>query len=58
MVKKVVPRFPPETVAGRKSYLLSIEKEVGHGETECSDLRTLEFFQFILNKVSFSDVVW
>lgn len=58
--KKTVPQFPPRTAAGRKSELLSIAKEAGHGETEHVEihiLRTVEFFQFILNEVSFSDVV-
>lgn len=58
--KKVVPQFPPQTAVGRKSESLSVAKEVGHVEIERSEihvLRTLEFCQFLLNKVSFSDVV-
>jgi len=45
--KKLVPQFPPQIAAGRKSELLSVAKEVGHGDTERSEiyvLRTLDFF--------------
>lgn len=58
--KKIVPQFPPQTAAGRKSELLSIAKEVGHGETERLEihvLRTLEFFQYVLNNFSFSNSI-
>lgn len=54
--KKKVPHFPPHAAAGNKS----VAKEVGHGETEHLEIhvfKTLEFFQYILNKVSFSGIV-